>query len=278
VGRAGRLFGRHGARKINTIAVSAIALILAGCGSGHDIVVTVTAQPRPVPARPVAAPPAASSSLAPASDPGGPLSEVGTITQLDKETSFQSDLKLGPLRYGTANAPPPVVAAACNAGTASTLATSAYIRGQITLSYTKGTVPTGAAIDPNDVVRGIGDIGLQALLALEVDGQWVCNPASFSWTFQPGQTATYDAWFILLDARSNAQPTVPQSGLNGFVFNIVPSLDQIGFDGARVVTSGPDAAVCTSLGGDSDALLPFAELPFKTQLGNTFLSCRPRAA
>jgi hypothetical protein len=280
VASAGRLLGRHGARKSNAIAVSAIALIVAGCGGGHDVVVTVTASPRPVPTTAVPA----SATIAPAKvaakDAGGPLSEVGTVTESDHEgTTVKSDLKLGRILYGAANAPIDAMNA-CNSNFTTTLATSAYLRGQVTFSYTQGAVPTVISYDPGEVMRGIGDTPTGGLMALNIDGQWTCifsDASDPSLLLQPGQSTSHDAWFIIEDARSNSQPALSQSELNEFAFQIKLAVQQMSNPAyAYTTVSGPDTAVCHNIGAPDigDVLLPFAKLPFTNQTKDGTLSCR----
>ena len=241
--------------RLAVVALS-VAVILGGCGSAQT---TVGTSP---PASPgVVATTHAAATPAP-SEPGGPLHEVGTMTETDdKGTAVHLQYQLGPLGYSPAVVAPTAVLEACHEDYATTIAQTAYSRGQMSVSYTEGSLPTEIALGADGAISGTSTATKwSGSVAYDVEGQWKCpanEEAGTSVTFQPGETKTFPLW-VLSSGLSNAQPKFTSTVIDGWEFTGVT----IGDSPMEVTTSGPNAGKCEN----KDVLMLYAKLPFSIEV------------
>jgi hypothetical protein len=137
----------------------------------------------------------------------------------ERGTTFTDTFSLGPLGEGEEGAPPASVLSACNYVSAGLTARGAFARGEMSISYTEGTVPEYVAIPPSGIVEG--EELFDALVAFELNGEWQCAQEELettSWEFQPGETKTMPIWLLVGDIISNEHPQVPAEIYNSWYF------------------------------------------------------------
>jgi hypothetical protein len=254
------------------VAIGVVAAF-AGCGSSQTTVTTVS---HASPGLPTTTGASASSAATPAPpEPGGPLHEVGTMTETDgKGTAVHLQYTLGPLGYSPAGTPSTAVLEACHENYTSTIPQMGYSRGQMTVSYTEGSLPAEIALGANGAVLGISTASKwSGSVAYDVEGQWKCpanEEAGTSVTFQPGETKTFPMW-VLSGGLSNAQPRFSPAVMNGWEFTGVT----VGTNPMEVTTTGPNAGRCES----RDVLMLYAKLPFSIEVegfgsAGTMVACK----
>jgi len=208
-----------------------------------------------------------SSATSTAEEPGGPLSEVGTIRHSDGEgTAIGSSYELGPLIYSTTATPPAAVLEACGANYSTTIAQMAFARGQVTVSYTEGSLAQNIEFVPEgSVVSTSRQAPWQGTVAYDIEGQWKCNgsgeESGADVTFQPGESKTVPFW-ILAQVLSNATPQVTPEMMDAWKF--APSGISTGGVHSVVTTSGRGAGRCEV----EDVLMLYARLPFSVEADN----------
>jgi hypothetical protein len=230
------------------------------------------------PATSTSAPPATSSGASNAATTSTPgtmqsLTEVGTVTHSGSTTAFSEQYSLGKLGYGPAAAPPANVLEACGEPTS-----SAYAPGQLTLHYTKGTVPLETTIATDVAVSSILDpslvTGSSPMILEGTSNNWTCAGQTVSLSLQPNESKTLNFWLVLPGVQTNEHPTLSQEQLNGITMQASVNT---GETTATESFSGPQAADCEG----THHLLPFAHLPFTTSEGheNTqhTVTCNPTA-
>lgn len=226
LGSAGRLHG--GANSRGSCARFAIPLVLlvlganliAGCGS--------STAPEVSEVEPTEAVEAQESEVTEEAEPqpeeaSEPIETVGTMVVTDERgTTFEDTFKLGPLGEGEESAPPVSVLGACNYVSPEQTATAAFAQGEMSISYTEGTVPVYVAIPPNGIVQGEELYG--ALVAYELNNEWQCAQEELetsSWEFQPGETKTMPIWFLAGGIINNERPQVPAELYNSWYFTSI---------------------------------------------------------
>jgi len=224
----------------------ATAMLITGCGNASHS----PSQSEFPPSAETEETSVSSSAEESEAEPGGPLTNVGTITESDGEgTTFSNHYRVGPLLYSNDGTPPEEVLEACNLINDPTeLATSVFMRGQVAITYQEGTLPTevslGSVTGPvvqevNNGEEGSGQ--LNSLTAFHAGGAWWCTSTSSSIEFQPGETQTLPIWTIVSRVLSNAQPRLPARTLNAWYFEVIgPPL----VTGRTVTTHGPGAGLC----------------------------------
>jgi hypothetical protein len=232
----------------------ATAMLVVGCGSSSPPLNEFRASTE---TEETSAPPPSTEESQ--SGPGGPLADVGTITESDGEgTTFSDRYRVGPLMYSEEVTPPEEVLEACNLNYPTELATSVFAHGEVTLTYQEGTLPTevslGSVTGPvvQEVYNGEVESGnLNNLTAFRISGEWSCTSTSLGIEFQQGESQTLPFWVIVPRVLSNAQPRIPASVFNTWYFEAIgPYL------GSRTVkTSGPGAALCEGAYGVEEHLL-----------------------
>lgn len=228
-----------------------IVMLAVGCGSSSQSPSPSEPQSR-AETEAMSAPPSTEESES-ESEPGGPLANVGTITESDGEgTTFSDRYRVGPLTYSNESTPPEEVLEACNRNYPNELATSVFARGEVTLTYQEGTLPTEVNIggEVQEVYNGAPESGqLDNAVAVQVDGQWLCTTAI---EFQQGESQTLPIWVIVSRVLSNAQPRVPASVFNTWYFEFIgPPFPP----DRSVKTSGPGAGLCKEAYGVEEHLL-----------------------
>lgn len=181
------------------------------------------------------------------SEPGGPLADVGTITRSDEEgTTFSDHYRVGPILYSKEGTPPEEVLEACNVNYPTLTARSVFARGQVTITYQEGTLPTEVSLGTvgeavvQDVDNGEAESGGPVgPVAFRAGGEWLCQ-TSFSLEFQPGESQTLPFW-IIARILSNSQPRVPASTLNAWYFNFIDPY----YVNHSVIIHGPGTGWCT---------------------------------
>jgi hypothetical protein len=231
------------------------AVVLGGCGNER---VAVGTSP---PASPGVATTHAVATPAPI-EPGGPLHEVGTMTETDgKGTAVHLQYQLGALGYSPAVVAPPAVLETCHEDYSTTIAQMGYSRGQLSVSYTEGSLPTEVALGANGAVSGTSTATKwSGSVAYDVEGEWKCpanEEAGTSVTFQPGETKTFPLW-VLSAGLDNAQPRFTPTVIDGWEFTGVT----IGNSPLEVTASGPNAGRCDN----KDVLMLYAKLPFSIEV------------
>lgn len=236
----------------------ATVMLAVGCGSGSSSPPQSELQSS-TETEATSTSPSAEESQA---ESGGPLTSVGTITgSPEKGTTFSDDYRVGPLLYSKEGSPPEEVLDACNVNNSTAIASSVFARGQVTITYQEGTLPTEVGVGSlervvQEVDRGEepGEGQLPSLVAFHAGGEWWCSSTSFVLHFQPRESQTFPIWVIAAQVLSNAQPRVPASRLNAWYFNpIGPPLE---VDGGSVITRGPGAGWCEeeTVGGKVERL------------------------
>lgn len=194
------------------------------------------------------------------SETGGSLSNVGTLTESDGEgTTFSDRYRIGPLLYSNESTPPEEVLDACNLTDSAEIATSVFARGEVTITYQEGSLPTEVSLGEGyggvqavDKGEEYGEGQLDSAVAFHVGGEWWCADTGGAIEFQEGESRTIPIWVIVSRVLSNAQPRLPKSVLNTWYFEeIGPPL---GIE-PRVITSGPGAATCKGAYGSDEQLL-----------------------
>lgn len=259
---------------------SIFGLLVAGCGGSQSVSI---APAHRVTSSDVSSPPPSPPTSAAEASEVPATKDIGTVSYRGAGTTLRAQFSLGQLAYGAAAAPPADLLDACDLNNSSTIAASGFVPGEMTMSYTRGTLP----LTINFEQVGSGNIGAnsppvpQVVLAINDNGRWDCGAAAQNGTtYQPltfavAQTATYPIWLVALNAISNAQPTLSQQVLNVMPLSTVPVI--AGNTEIVATVSGPTAATCDSQSdGVRHWLLPFAQLPFR-QAGGYLnpLSCHP---
>jgi hypothetical protein len=175
----------------------------------------------------------------PPEEVGGPLKSVGTITaSVAPATVFRDHFLLGPLLYSDKGTPPEAVLNACGINDPSLIARSVFARGQVTIKYEEGSLPTPLGINFSEVVRG----SINGRVALRIDGNWQCgNEPAVSLEFEPGESKSFPLWVIAIEAVSNAQPRVPKEALDTWHFDPIGVYDA---EDSESEISGPGTGQC----------------------------------
>ncbi|MBS1883589.1 MAG: hypothetical protein JSS97_11615 [Actinobacteria bacterium] len=204
-------------------AVMAAAVLVVGCGSGASTATDSQAHVAP----PHNAPVERTVTETPPPPPppeavGGPLRNVGTITApVAAATTFSDHFLLGPLLYSDEGTPPEAVLNACRVNSPSIIARSVFARGQVTIRYAEGSLPSPLGINFMEVVRGVN-----SRVALRVNGEWLCeNVEGFFLEFEPGEAKTFPLWVIALTVLSNAEPRVSKEVLDTWHFDPIGVYD-----------------------------------------------------
>jgi hypothetical protein len=206
----------------------------------------------------------------PSTTPSSVGTYKGTVTASGNDTTVTEQVFLGPIQYGAANAPPTEVLDSFtqpNFADPATMATSGYTHGQMTVSYVHGSLPANISFSTNSAFNGSNAPLPAQVLILNAGGTWDDGGQSqtVGFTFQPGQTSTFEFWIVIPGAINNAQLTIPQGTQEDMEWAVYPGVDQVGTNGSLAI-SGPQAARCGP--SASESLLPYAHLPF-TQAGET---------
>ena len=223
IGAARRAHGRSNRRgPYARLAIPIVLLILganlvAGCGSSSAPEVS---EVEPTEAAETRDPEVTEEAEPQPEEIGGPIETVGTTVVTDERgTTFEDTFKLGPLGEGEEGAPPASVLGACNYVSPGLTARAAFARGEMSVSYTEGTVPVYVAIPPSGIVQG--EELYDALVAFELNNEWQCAQEELetaSWEFQPGETKTMPIWFLAGNLISNERPQVPAELYNSWYF------------------------------------------------------------
>jgi hypothetical protein len=268
------------------VLLGGAVVALAACGgAGGASSSTTTAGLATAPSAPSSQ---ASSATTTHTHPASPtpgsevLPYIGSFTDSGKGTIFREEYRLGAIKYGSEGAPPSEVLEACNRNDSTVIETSGFARGQVTLAYLHGVVPATAFVT---MVRGMDTVAgpetFTAIPVLNHDGSWDCagnsqeRAGSVQLTFRPGQSTTYELWFLLLNARTNVHPTLPQHTINEVTLSLSTTVDQIGLSGTSTV-QGPHAATCMGPNEPlpDHLLLPYGHLPFAAHGPVVTLTCR----
>lgn len=172
-------------------------------------------------------------------EPGGPLEDVGTIAISGGGTAFRDHFKIGPLIYPDEGMPPEEVLEACNLDYQGTLEKSAFARGEISVSYVKGSFSELMGLGAENTVAG----DAMEIVAFQLNGKWLCRQeelASTTYEIQPGETWVMPIWFIAQEVLNNAQPRVSAEVRNSWHFQFVGP--NIGYGTWKY--SGPGAGEC----------------------------------
>jgi hypothetical protein len=255
------------------LGVAAAVLLASGCGGGQAS--TSVSVPQSA-TTDQATTSAASTAATPRPAAGDHLAPVATITRSAKGTAFAESISLGPIRYGEEGAPPAEVLDACGENDTATVATSAFVEGAVTVRYTRGILPAtgyfqlGRGENTLDNIVGNLEPGenepTESLLVINHDGAWDCHgdeEGRVQLTFQPGQSATYELWILMIGARTNEHPTLTQGSLDVLGLDYLLHSEALGAAPTTTVT-GPRAATCRNPEEEhstSYGILPFARLP-----------------
>jgi hypothetical protein len=238
--------------RLSVLAVLA-ALFIMGCGGSSQSLPTSEPQSSAETEETPSSPSAAEGQ----SEPGGSLSNVGTITGSAEGTTFTDHYRVGPLVYGE-TALPEEVLSACEITDPAVIARSVFARGQVTISYEEGSLPTSVGLSPAETVKAEtggalpnGELGSgdAALVAFQAGGEWLCQGGSFTLDFESGESQTLPFWIIVPQILTNIHPRVPASASNTWYFSFIGPLNEI------FTTSGPGATTCPSEGGSKIDLL-----------------------
>jgi hypothetical protein len=256
-----------GPRRI-LLVLSVAAIGIGGCGSSAPV---------PTPTAETSASTSSASSTTSeniatssatstqSSEPGESLHYVGTVTMNGGGTKVTEAVSLGTLGYGQEAAPPQQVLEASNSDYTTTIATSAYVSGNLKLSYIGGRVPINFTFAD---VRTLGNLSggfpTEASAVFDIDGQWTTggSEGESAVSMNPNETIEIPIWLQIGGAVSNTQASIPQKDFNLMTWELVPYIEQAG---PPTAYSGPQAATCNG----KHVLLPFAKLPF-SHVGNRY--------
>lgn len=226
------------------LVLLAAAIGLSGCGSSApahvngDVTVTATSS--------------STSSVAgsTSSGLGEPLHDVGTLTIAGEDTTISARYRIGPIIYSTTGTPPSEVLEACNMNYTSEIPKLAFIRGQVSVSYTHGSLPIFVGVMSEELVSGQRWAGL---VAFDVNGSWVCGQSETppGETLHPGESEHYELW-VLADVLSNEHPKVTPAMSANWQFG--PAGINAGIYNSTVTASGPGARTCESEGASEATL------------------------
>lgn len=172
---------------------------------------------------------------------GEPLHNVGTTTVSGEDTTISASYRIGPIVYSTTGTPPSEVLEACNMNYTSEIPKLAFIRGEVSVSYTHGSLPIFVGVMSEELVSGQRWAGL---VAFDVNGSWVCGQSETppGQTLHPGEAEHYELW-VLADVLSNEHPKVTPA-MNA-TWQFAPAGIGAGLN-SKVTTSGPGARTCES--------------------------------
>jgi hypothetical protein len=244
------------------LLVLAALVLLAGCGSGGDTA-TLQLPPESEPEMEALSEPEgtkasevepedAAAPPEPAEEVGGPLEDIGTITSSDGEgTTFRNEVSVGPLLYSEEGIPPEAALSACYPNDPARIASSVFIREEVTATYLEGQLPLVVAPEGYGYVKG----EVEVHPVIEVDGAWQCMEYSeIGFEFQAGESQTYNIWLLMPQVLSNAEPQLSESVRDSLYVNLIgPSV--LGIYKAKV--RGPGAATCNGEYGEEERLYLF---------------------
>ena len=243
-------------------AAIAVGALLAGCGSSEPIGQKcekfhagpaylacinreISGEPQPSSSSSVqttASPPSTE-------EPGGPLSYVGTITGSGNGTTVSNRYSLGPPLYSKEGTPPEEALRACLVSGQAAIDSSVFARGQLTLTYEKGSLPLKITAGA-EYVRSEGS--LAALTALQIEGHWHCTAEeldNISLELQPGERQTFPFWIVFEGVLNNAHPRLPGTAFTGVYFGFMGGLY------GKMEVQGPGRGKCPGAYGEEWQLL-----------------------
>lgn len=232
-------------RRYASLGLSLVALTLAGCGGSNRPALGVGSET--VFTAPEAATTSSTTHTTTTAAPSNPSHYVGTISQSDGEgTAFNVQYRIGKPVAGSASRPPQAVLTACDYTYSPWIASAVFVPGQVTISYTEGSLPitlfiASAAFAMDETPDQSAEV------AFDLEGDWHC-PAdeegeNLSFEFQPGQSRTMMMWLLWAEILSNAHPRLSGSETNGWEFQPI-GVNPGGNALPHITARGPGAATC----------------------------------
>ncbi len=195
----------------------------------------------------------------------GTMPEIGTYTVTTTNTKLIAQVRLGPLRYGQAGAPPAEVLEACQgASNSDSTGNAAFAQGEVLYTYAQGSVPFQVDINGKGNMQGVSpsEDNSASNFALHTSTGWTCSGQEITqFTFQPHEKVSVPFWVINSEARTNARPRLSQHELDGVSINLKPFGAWEHEQRTSITVSGPQVVTCPSEEGEQRyKLLPYAQL------------------
>jgi hypothetical protein len=200
-------------RTRNLLVAGLIAATLSGCGSST---------------------PAAHMSF------GDPVHYAGTMTISSTDATITASFSVGPVVYSTAGTPPTEALEACDWDNPSVIANTAFVRGELTLHYARGSASSALAL-LRPVLLISGQEAGKAVL--DIDHHWACgqNAQHPEEILHRGEFRRYAMW-LLTEPLGSSKIRSAVSDSWQFNSNAL-SPWKVG-PNSTVTMSGPDARTC----------------------------------
>jgi hypothetical protein len=195
----------------------------------------------------------------------GTMPEIGTYTVIATNTKLIAQVRLGPLRYGQAGAPPAEVLDACQgASNSDSAGNDAFAQGEVLYTYAEGSVPFQVDINGKGNMQGVSpsEDNSASNFVLHTSTGWTCSGQEVTqFTFQPHEKVSVPFWVINSEALTNARPHLSQHELNAVSIDLKPFGAWEHELHASIMVSGSQVVTCPSEEGEQRfGLLPYAQL------------------
>lgn len=209
-------------------AACLVAVVLSACGSSASVARKQSADTTSS---------TSSSTIGKSPDLGQPLRYAGTITISGRRTTITASYRRGPIFYSATGVPPSGALQTCEWSDPGLISKTAFMRGELTLSQTRGSAPLNLLIEPVLLVSHAGRT------AINVKGHWECGLyAQVPLTLHSGESTHYEMWLLTEPPLGSHTITPSMSKSWRFEPNAFTAND---FRPRKTVaTSGPGARQC----------------------------------
>jgi hypothetical protein len=186
---------------------------------------------------------------------------VGTLAYGYTGASLTEELSVGTITVGSAGAPPQAVLTACGSQVPADTTTAAYLKGQVTITYT-GSFAVKLGLTTSQGVNPASPDTFSATAVQFSDGSWRCDRVYLNLT--PGQRAVLPVWFLNGNVLSNAHPKLTSAETAGWYWYGLGNLLDSGSvtQPTSQAGSGPGAGNCyAGLGSTLPVLYVAAKAP-----------------